>query len=137
MKDILGHKSWDEQEVLAFFDKGAFTMCNLPHYRYHRVQSICASLKSCGLIEKVGGTETSVNYVATPEYHQWRLDVAAGKAPGSPAKLFKLKNPPRLLTKRCLHCRSEYETYHRPQKFCSKQCSNDARGYVKKGTIAA
>ena len=52
MKNILGHRSWNEQEVLAFFDKGSFTMCSLPHYRYARVQEICGNLKRCGLIER-------------------------------------------------------------------------------------
>ena len=127
MKDILGHRSWNEQEMLAFFDKGSFTMCRLPHYRYQRVQGVCAQLKACGFIKKVGGNEAGVNYAATPEYHQWRNEVAAGKVTGSLRKLFKLMNPPKLLGRTCQHCRTEYETFNHNQKFCSPPCKNEAR----------
>ena len=130
MKNILGHKSWSEQEVLTFFDKGSFTMCSLPHYRYERVQAVCASLKRCGLIEKCGRTETGVNYVTKPEYHQWRLDVVAGIAPASLEKLFKQQHPPKLLKRRCRQCKSEIETFIHTQKFCSKACKIESKRQV-------
>ena len=127
MKTILGHRSWSEQEILAFFDKGSFTMCSLPHYRYDRVQAVCAKLKRCGLIDKVGRTETGVNYVAKPEYHQWRQDVAAGKATSSLDKLFKLQHPPKLLRHVCRQCGGEFETSNFKQRLCSKACKLKAK----------
>ena len=130
MKTILGHRSWNEQEVLAFFDQGSFTMCSLPHHRYQRVQMICANLKRCKLIEKVGRTETSINYAARPAYHQWRRDVAVGKAPGSLRKLFRKMNPPRLLKRKCHHCHGGFKTLHFEQMFCSNQCKVEAKPYV-------
>ena len=127
MRTILGHRSWSEQEILAFFDKGSFTMCSLPHDRYHRVQTICAKLKRCGLIEKIGRTETGVNYVAKPEYHQWRADVSAGKATSSIDKLFKLQHPPKLLRHVCRQCNTSFETFNFEQRLCSKQCKLKAK----------
>lgn len=132
MKTILGHRSWNEQEVLAFFDQGSFTMCSLPHYRYQRVQMVCANLKRCGLIEKAGRTETSINYVARPDYHQWRRDVAVGKAPSSLQKLFRVMNPPRLLKRRCHHCHEEFETLIFQQKFCSNRCKVEAKAVTRR-----
>jgi hypothetical protein len=130
MKDILGHRSWSEQEILAFFDNDSFTMCSLPHYRYQRVQMVCGNLKRCGLIGKVGSTETGINYAAKPEYHQWRQDVAAGKATGNLNKLFKLMNPPRLLTRTCHQCDIKFETFNHVQKFCSKKCKSEAKAHL-------
>ena len=112
-------------------------MCRLSHYRYQRVQSVCVQLKACGLITKVGGTETGVNYVATPAYHQWRQEVAAGKAPGSLRKLFKLLNPPRLLARTCKHCHARYETFNHVQKFCSPKCKSGAKPWTQKEKAAA
>jgi hypothetical protein len=129
MRTILGHRSWNEQEILAFFDKGGFTMCTLPHYRYQRVRMICGNLKRCGLIEKVGGTETSVNYAAKPEYHQWRQDVKEGKAPASLDKLYKLKNPPKVRKRTCRYCHAEFETFNHAQKSCSKACTVAGRNW--------
>jgi hypothetical protein len=137
MKNILGHRSWNEEEVLAFFDKGSFTMCRLPHYRYQRVQRVCAELRACGLIEKVGGTETSVNYVAKPEYHQWRKNVAAGTSASSLRKLLKIKNAPKLLKRACLHCNVEFETFNHQQKFCTRQHNMAFRDWKPKGKDAA
>lgn len=135
MKDILGHKSWNEAEIYDFFDKGSFTMCSLPHYRYQRVQLVCGRLKRCGFIERAGSTETSVNYSAKPEYHQWRKDVAEGNATSSLDKLFKQLHPPKLLTRTCNHCQAKMETFNHKQKFCSKKCKSEAN--IKRQEIAA
>ena len=137
MKNILGHRSWSEQEILAFFDAETFTMCSLPHYRYQRVQSVCGKLKRCGLIERTGSTETGVSYVAKPEYHQWRRDVAEGKATGSLDKLFKLQHPPKLLKKTCPHCHVKFETYNRQQKYHTAECNRLARIAAASGKNAA
>lgn len=122
MKNILGHKSWSEEEILSFFDKGNFTMCSLPHYRYNRVRAICANLKRCGLIKKIDLTQTGVNYIATPEFHKWRSDVANGLATSSLQKLYKLLNPPVSRTKSCEGCGNNYETFDRQQRFCKSEC---------------
>ncbi|OJW23084.1 MAG: hypothetical protein BGO49_28550 [Planctomycetales bacterium 71-10] len=136
MYNILGHRSWNEQEILAFFDQGSFTMCSLPHYRYQRVQMVCGKLKSCGLIEKVGRTETAVNYAAKAEYHQWRRDVKEGRAPGSLAKLVKLKNPPKRVKRKCRHCGAEFATYNPADKSCSRTCREAARDWKSRGSEA-
>lgn len=129
MRNVLGHRSWSEQELLSFFDKGTFTMCKLPHYRYRKIQLVCGKLKACGLIEKVGSDETGVNYVAKPEYHQWRKDVLEGKVTPSLDKLFKIMNPPRLLKRSCRQCRAEFQTFQHAQKFCSKECKGLVKTY--------
>ena len=70
MKEILGHRSWNRREVLAFLRKsGTFTMCSLPHYRFWRVREICHRLHKKGWIEKSGETDTSVNWRVT---EKWR-----------------------------------------------------------------
>ncbi len=112
-------------------------MCRLPHYRYHRVQAVCGNLKRCGLIEKVGGTETGVNYAAKPEYHQWRQDVAEGKATSSLDKLFKQMNPPRLLNRTCQQCHAKFETFNHAQKFCTKKCKCEPKARLNYRNLAA
>ena len=55
MKNILGHKSWNKKEILQLLrSSNAFTMCNLPHYRYDRVKQICYRLEHAGWIEAIG-----------------------------------------------------------------------------------
>ncbi len=89
MRDILGHRSWNREEVYAFFDKGSFTMCSLPHYRYDREKQICGQLRRCGLIVKTGKTDTCINYKSTLLYHVWRAQVKAGFENGDLNKLYK------------------------------------------------
>lgn len=70
MKDILGHRSWNRFEVLAFLGRsGTFTMCSLPHYRYDGVKAICRDLKRKGLIEESGRTDTSINWRVTEKWY--------------------------------------------------------------------
>lgn len=72
MKEILGHKSWNRGEIIAILRRsGNFTMCSLPHSRYQRVKEICRDMERSGWIEKVGKTETSVNFKATVAFREW------------------------------------------------------------------
>ncbi len=47
---------------------GAFTCCNLPHWRYNSVKLICRKLKDAGLIYQTGRDKTCINYAVTDKF---------------------------------------------------------------------
>lgn len=79
MKNILGHKSWNFEEVVYILTKGGvFCMCRLPHYRFRPVQGHCARLRKAGLIQKTGATDTGINYKATALFRRWKVERELG-----------------------------------------------------------
>lgn len=73
MKDIRGHKSRDQGEIIQILVRtGTYTCPTLPHYRYDRVKEVCRRLQRHGLLEKSGRTTESINLVVTPLFNEWR-----------------------------------------------------------------
>lgn len=69
MKDILGHRSWNKQEVIDILLRtGTFTMCNLPHSRYDRVKDICRQLYRDKMIVQSGYTNEAINWKVTEAF---------------------------------------------------------------------
>lgn len=139
MREILGHKSYNEAEIIEFLKSNKnFTMCKLPHYRYQRVQSVCAELKMMGFIKKSGSTETGVSYVPTELFGEWIKLQEAGQFLGGYKKYYKMLNPKKPKVKICKLCQSFFETINYQQVFCQKECSDVfKRERYKKGVISA
>ena len=119
MKNILGHNSWNEQELVAIFQRGTYTMPNLPHYRYQRVKSFCADMRSMGLIKKVGACDTGINYVPTEKFAAF---VESGLTLRAYAKMLKKQKPPRIFKRKCRECDSDFESLLHLQRLCSVEC---------------
>lgn len=125
MREILGHKSYNETEIIGFLKRDKnFTMCRLPHYRYQRVQFICGELKRMGFIKKSGSTETGVNYIPTELFEKWIKLQEAGEFLGGYKKYYKMLNPKKPKVKICKNCQNSFETINYQQVFCKKECSN-------------
>lgn len=123
MRNILGHKSWNKDELLSILDKGGYTMPNLPHYRYQRVQSLCRELRILGYLRKTGQCQTGINLVPTEFYKQWRNEVVNNLTTLDYRAYYKLHNPPKpLKLRKCKCCGNEYQPAAPTQKFCSKGC---------------
>lgn len=144
MKEILGHRSWNKDEIVEMLVKQKnFTMPNLPHYRYSRVQTICYELSGFGYIKKSGKTDVSINWIPTDFFWEWQESLK-GDNPLGFAKYYKLLNPPKppkILKHICPQYNLEFETVNYKQKFCSKPCKTAdkiARGkiYPKKSEAA-
>ena len=79
MKLILGHKSYDQGEIVGILERtGTYTCPTLPHYRYGRVKSICHTLKRLSLITVSDRNPVSVNFVVTDRFRKWKAEKAAG-----------------------------------------------------------
>ena len=119
MKNILGHNSWNEQELVEILKRGTYTMPNLPHYRYSRVQSFCADMRTLGLIKKTGACETGINYIPTEKFQAF---TESGLTLRAYAKMIKKLTPPRIFKRKCRECGSEFETLQHIQKLCGEEC---------------
>ena len=75
MRDILGHKARNQDEIVAILMRsGTYTCPTLPHYRYSQVKNICASLEKLGLIEQSGRNPESRNLRVTNLFREWALE---------------------------------------------------------------
>ena len=80
MRDILGHKSRDQGEIIDILIRsGTYTCPTLPHYRYDRVKEVCRRLERHGLLKKSGRNSQSVNLVVTPLFREWQAARDAGR----------------------------------------------------------
>lgn len=90
MKNILGHRAWNMEEVVGMLrDHGSFTMCTLPHYRFDRVKRICRELETRGFIRRTGRTETSINFTVSDQFKAWAAEFATGATKSWPVKWVK------------------------------------------------
>lgn len=90
MSNILGHKSWNFNEVIEMLAKGSsFTVPTLPHYRYDNVKRIRGNLSKIGFIKQTGRCETSISYVATERFKKWRKEFEAKQTTLMPIKWAK------------------------------------------------
>ena len=90
MKNIRGHKSWSFSEVIEILAKGSsFTVPTLPHYIYDGVKRIRHTLVKIGFIRPTGRCETSVSYVATDRFKEWRSEFEQKKTTLMPVKWAK------------------------------------------------
>jgi len=124
MKNILGHKSWNQEELIGILQKGGtYTMPNLPHYRYQRVKALCWEMESLGLLRRTGRTETGISFVPTDLFKKWRTEephVGFRKF----AKIHNPPPPPKVLHHKCKYCKTEFDTFNHLQKFCTKICKS-------------
>jgi hypothetical protein len=75
MKNILGHKSWNQKELINILEKGGtYTMPNLPHYRYQNVRTICLGMRSVGLLKETGRTNNGISFAPTDLFKKWRTE---------------------------------------------------------------
>jgi hypothetical protein len=82
MKDIKGHKSRDQGEIIEILIRsGTYTCPTLPHYRYERVQAVCRNLQRRGLLQVSGRNPESINLTVTPLFRQWQAAHTAGETP--------------------------------------------------------
>lgn len=94
MKDIIGHKSWNMEEIIGILCKtGTYTCPNLPHYRYDRVKTVCIQLRKRGFIKKTGHTNVSINYAVTDRFKEWKTENESGVTALMPIKWQKAKYP--------------------------------------------
>lgn len=94
MKNILGHKSWNQDEIVNILMKsGTFTCPTLPHYRYDRVKDICRRLRKRGFLKKSGKTDVSINLVVTDRFKEWQSQYESGETTLSPIKWQKKHYP--------------------------------------------
>src|SRR5437660_1499838 len=94
VKDILGHKSWNMEEIIDMLKKsGTFSMCNLPHYRFNGVKTICRCLQRRGFIKKTGNGETFITFGVTERFVEWKNEYEAKITTSLPVKWQKLKYP--------------------------------------------
>lgn len=131
MRNVLGHISRNKEEIIGLLEKGGYTMCTLPHYRYEREKMVCGELMQYGMIRRTGRTETSVNYVGTDFFKQWRNDERKLNA----KQYWRLFNPPKEFTRKCRQCENEFVTGNHHQKLCSKVCKS-AENLAKRTTPA-
>lgn len=94
MKNILGHKSYNSDEIIDILCRtGTYTCPTLPHYRYERVQSVCKGLLGKNLLRVSGKTEVSRNLVVTERFKEWQEEFATGVTKSGPIKWVKQKYP--------------------------------------------
>lgn len=93
MKNILGHKSRDQGEIIDILARaGSYTCPTLPHYRYDRVKTVCRTLKRLGLVSVRGQTATAQNFVVTTLFREWEAARKEGATPLGPVKWVKERN---------------------------------------------
>ena len=93
MKLIRGHFSRDMGEIVDILRKqGNFTCPTLPHYRYNRVKENCRMLRRLSLVAVSGGTEESVNLVASDKFRLWQTELESGATALGVIKWAKQKN---------------------------------------------
>lgn len=123
MKNILGHISRNQDEIIAILESGGSYCCpTLPHYRYNTVKSVCSNLLKHGLVKKSGNTSEGVNLIPSDRFREWQEDKAQGLTSLGPIKWVKQKFPPKIISKSCVVCGVGFETLNRQQKTCGKQC---------------
>lgn len=82
MKEILGHKSRDQDEIIDILIRsGTYTCPTLPHHRYERVKTACSRLSKAGLLKVSGRNPESVNLIVTPLFREWSAAHKAGETP--------------------------------------------------------
>lgn len=90
MKNILGHKSRDQGEIIAILERqGTYTCPTLPHYRYDKVKRTCRLLGRLGLVRVTGRNPESVNLGVTPLFHEWKAAKATGETEMGPVRWVK------------------------------------------------
>lgn len=97
MKNILGHKSRDQGEIVEILARsGTYTCPTLPHYRYDRVKAVCANLRRRGLVVVSGRNSASVNLVVTPLFREWQAARALRETTLGPVEWVKRGVPGQL-----------------------------------------
>jgi hypothetical protein len=94
MKNILGHKSYNMEEVIdILYRTGTFTCPTLPHYRYNRIKTVCGQLQNRGFLKQSGRSETGRNLVVTERFKEWKTEFDNGITKLRPIKWQKNKYP--------------------------------------------
>jgi hypothetical protein len=57
--------------VNLLIDKGNFSICRLPHYRFRGEQSHYDRLRKAGMVVVTGKDEVTLNLKATPFFYEW------------------------------------------------------------------
>ncbi len=125
MKIILGHKSYNQEEIIEILqERGNYTCPTLPHYRYNRVKDVCRNLMKRGFLKKSGRTDEGINLVVTDFFKQWQQEKEQGLTGLGPIKWQKSKKPLAIppKEKNCIHCKEIYQPSQNNQLFCSKLC---------------
>lgn len=92
MKNIKGHKSRNQSEIIEILASGRNYCCPiLTHYRYDRVKSACNDLIKYGLAKKTGETKTGINLMQTEIMTEWQHEFLNGTTPLNPVKWVKEK----------------------------------------------
>lgn len=105
MKDIKGHKSYNQDEIIDILIKsGTYTCPTLPHYRYDRVKRICSSFEKMKIVKRSGKNEVSVNLVVSDRFLEWNDEKQKGLTNLGIIKWVKQKYPKNIKIKNCPFC---------------------------------